>query len=104
MGERHPAGDAQLGPALVCAVGAAACRIVELAPVARCGARAGGLSDHRLGAGVGAPVERDRLPSRENIAWQAAPAVREGALELGVVGPVPVRIAQRSRRPPTLLT
>ena len=45
-------------------------------------ARAGRLSDHRLGSRLGDPVERDRLSPREDISGQAARPLRQGAPEL----------------------
>ena len=52
LGERGPAGDPQLGSALVRAVGAAAGRAVELAQAANGCARARCVPDRRLGARV----------------------------------------------------
>ena len=46
------------------------------------GARAGRLPDHRLGAGLRPALERDRLPSGENLARAPAPALRQGAAQL----------------------
>ena len=79
LGERRAARDAQLGAAVVRAVGAADGRAVELAPAARDGARARRVPDHRLGARLRAAVERDRLSPGENLARAPAPALRQGA-------------------------
>src|ERR1035441_335815 len=86
LGERRAAADAQLGAALVRAVDTAAGGVVDVAQAAHerpCYRR---LPDRRLGAGLGAVLERDRLPPRKDVPRTSAPALRPRALELTVPG------------------
>src|SRR5271165_6144432 len=85
LGRCGAARDAQLGAALVRGVGAADGGAVQLAQAAGGDARAGRLSDRLLGTRLGAAVERHRLPSGKDLPGAAAPALREGAVELARV-------------------
>src|SRR5690349_5920225 len=82
MGQSRAARDAELGAALVCPLGAAARGALALAPAARERARAGRVSDRRVGAGLDAAVERDRLSPGEDASRTPAPALRQGAAQL----------------------